>query len=78
MNQGKGAWKVTAVVLSIAQVAGFALATWYVRQQGETTMELKNLNTAIIQAQAKEREMDVTDHALATRIERIERKLFGQ
>ena len=84
-NQGRGMWRMWAAFFGLAQIVGFSVVTWYIRQQAETTTELKGVSAAVIQSQAKHEQLDLVDRQLRDvdrdileRILRIERKVYGQ
>lgn len=77
-NQGRGLWKATAVVLSVAQVVAIGLATWYVNKQDDEARQLREISTAIVKSQAKHDELERVDTTTNTRLLRLERKVFGE
>jgi len=77
-NQGRGAWKVTAVVLSVAQIAAFAVASWYISKQNDEAIQLKAMSEAIIRNESRHNEFFNTEKLMQERIEKLERKAFGQ
>ena len=76
-NQGRGMWRVTAVVLTVMQVAAFSLASWYVNKQDDESKQLKAISDSVVRNEAKHDEIYKTDAGLLHRIESLEKKVFG-
>lgn len=77
-NQGRGAWKILATVLTVAQVAAFSILTWYVRADDKRQDTIEAISQSLIKSDSAHVSMDQATQMLMQRVDRLEKKVFDK